>query len=145
MKYIFLFQKLKGRIIFNMDNFFRIKKKKILYRWKYSFSAMMIRIKELYYFSPNLLSLKNFKTFRNFKKSYLCIDISFDVTKVIFNLIYFHRIPKNKLKVFFFCLFLFLLSSMYIKRKYWIRKNFRHPVFDEFTCSEMRWTRFDHF
>ena len=31
----------------------------------------------------------------------------------------------------------FLLSSMYIRRKYWIRENFRLPVFDGFTCFEM--------
>ena len=36
-------------------------------------------------------------------------------------------------------------SSIYIRRKYWIRKNFRLPVFDGFTCFEMSWTRFDHF
>ena len=39
----------------------------------------------------------------------------------------------------------FLLSSIYIRRKYWIRKNFRLPVFDGFTCFEMSRTRFDHF
>ena len=32
---------------------------------------------------------------------------------------------------------LFLLSSIYIRRKYWIRENFRLPVFDGFTCFEM--------
>ena len=32
---------------------------------------------------------------------------------------------------------IFLLSSIYIRRKYWIRENFRLPVFDEFTCFEM--------
>ena len=31
----------------------------------------------------------------------------------------------------------FLLSSIYIRRKYWIRENFRLPVFDGFTCFEM--------
>ena len=31
----------------------------------------------------------------------------------------------------------FSLSSIYIRRKYWIRENFRFPVFDEFTCFEM--------
>ena len=41
--------------------------------------------------------------------------------------------------------YLFLLSSIYIRRKYWIRENFRLPVFDGFTCFEMSWTRFDHF
>ena len=39
----------------------------------------------------------------------------------------------------------FLLSSIYKRRKYWIRENFRLPVFDGFTCFEMRWTRLDHF
>ena len=38
-----------------------------------------------------------------------------------------------------------LLSSIYIRRKHWIRENFRLPVFDGFTCFEMSWTRFDHF
>ena len=32
---------------------------------------------------------------------------------------------------------IFLLSSTYIRRKYWIRENFRLPVFDGFTCFEM--------
>ena len=31
----------------------------------------------------------------------------------------------------------FLLSSIYIRRKYWIRENFRLPVFDGFTCFKM--------
>ena len=31
----------------------------------------------------------------------------------------------------------FLLSSIDIRRKYWIRENFRLPVFDGFTCFEM--------
>ena len=31
----------------------------------------------------------------------------------------------------------FLLSSIYIRRKYWICENFRLPVFDGFTCFEM--------
>ena len=31
----------------------------------------------------------------------------------------------------------FLQSSTYIRRKYWIRENFRHPVFDRFACFEM--------
>ena len=35
----------------------------------------------------------------------------------------------------------FLLSSICIRRKYWIRENFRLPVFDGFTCFEMSWTR----
>ena len=39
----------------------------------------------------------------------------------------------------------FLFSSIYIRRKYWIRENFRLPVFDGFTCLEMSWTWFDHF
>ena len=30
----------------------------------------------------------------------------------------------------------FLISSIYIWRKFWIRDNFRHPVFDGFTCFE---------
>ena len=34
-------------------------------------------------------------------------------------------------------IFLFLLSSIYIRRKYWIRENFRLPVFDGLTCFEM--------
>ena len=38
-----------------------------------------------------------------------------------------------------------LLSSICIKRKYWIRENFWHPVFDRFLCFEMSWTWFDHF
>ena len=33
--------------------------------------------------------------------------------------------------------FAFLLSSIFIRRKYWIRENFRLPVFDGFTCFEM--------
>ena len=32
---------------------------------------------------------------------------------------------------------LFLLSSIFIRRKYWIRENFQLPVFDGFTCFEM--------
>ena len=40
---------------------------------------------------------------------------------------------------------IFLLSSIYIRRKYWIRENFRLPVFDGFTCFEISWARFDHF
>ena len=40
---------------------------------------------------------------------------------------------------------IFLLSSIYIRKKCWIRENFRLPVFDRFTCFEMSWTRFDHF
>ena len=39
----------------------------------------------------------------------------------------------------------FLLSSIYIRRKHWIRENFRLPVFDGLTCFEMSWTRLDHF
>ena len=39
----------------------------------------------------------------------------------------------------------FLLSSTYRKRKYWIRENFRLPVFDGFIWFERFWTRFDHF
>ena len=31
----------------------------------------------------------------------------------------------------------FLLSSIYIRIKYWIRENFRLPVFNGFTCFEM--------
>ena len=46
------------------------------------------------------------------------------------------KIEKNILFTFFY---------IYIKRKYWIRENFRLPVFDGFTCFEMSWTRFDHF
>ena len=38
-----------------------------------------------------------------------------------------------------------LLSSIYIRRKNWIRENFRHVVFEGFTCFETSWTRFDHF
>ena len=41
--------------------------------------------------------------------------------------------------------FPFLLSSICIRRKYWIRENFLLPVFDGFTCFEMAWTWFDHF
>ena len=33
--------------------------------------------------------------------------------------------------------FFFLLSSIYIRRKHYIRGNFPHPVFDGFTCFEM--------
>ena len=33
--------------------------------------------------------------------------------------------------------FSFLFSSIYIRRKYWIRENFQLPVFDGFTCFEM--------
>ena len=39
----------------------------------------------------------------------------------------------------------FLLSSIYIRRKYWILEIFRLLVFNGFTCFEMSWTRFDHF
>ena len=38
-----------------------------------------------------------------------------------------------------------ILSSKCIRRKYWIRENFRLSVFDGFICFEMSWTRFDHF
>ena len=31
----------------------------------------------------------------------------------------------------------FLFSSIYVRRKYWIRENFRHTIFDGFTCFEM--------
>ena len=37
------------------------------------------------------------------------------------------------------------LSSIYIRRKYWIRENFWLPIFDWFTCFEMSWTRFYNF
>ena len=47
--------------------------------------------------------------------------------------------------LFFFRIFSFSLSSIYIRRKYWIRENFRHPVFNRFTCFGRSWTRFDHF
>ena len=40
---------------------------------------------------------------------------------------------------------MFLLSSIYIRKKYWIRENFLLPVFDGFTCFEVSWTRFDHY
>ena len=46
---------------------------------------------------------------------------------------------------FFPLFFLFLLYSIYIRRKFWIRENFLYPVFDGFTCFEVSWTRFDHF
>ena len=32
---------------------------------------------------------------------------------------------------------IYLLTSTYIRRKYWIRENFPHSVFDGFTCFEM--------
>ena len=51
-----------------------------------------------------------------------------------------YRNEKKKEKIlimFLFYLFIFLLSSIYIRRKYWIRENFRLPVFDGFTCFEM--------
>ena len=32
---------------------------------------------------------------------------------------------------------IFFLSSIYVRRKYWIRENFPHPVFDGFTGFEM--------
>ena len=41
--------------------------------------------------------------------------------------------------------FFFLLTSMYVRKNYWIRVNYRLPVFDGFTCFEVSWTRFDHF
>ena len=39
----------------------------------------------------------------------------------------------------------FSLSSVCIRRKYWIRKNFQHPVFGGFIYFEMSRTQFDHF
>ena len=41
--------------------------------------------------------------------------------------------------------FLLSFSSTYIRKKYWIHENFRHPVFDGFTAFEMFWTLFDRF
>ena len=49
----------------------------------------------------------------------------------------------NNLSIYF--IELFLLSAIYIIRKYLIRKNFPHRIFDGFTCFEMSWTWFDHF
>ena len=34
-----------------------------------------------------------------------------------------------------------LISSIYVRRKYWICENLQLPVFDGFTCYEMSWTR----
>ena len=75
----------------------------------------------------------------------------FKITQITQICVYFlnNLDAKNKLKMrkFFFNrlskgggytvpLYIFLLSSIYI-RKYWIRENFRLPVFDGFTCFEM--------
>ena len=46
------------------------------------------------------------------------------------------RIREN-FRLLLFDGFTFLLSSIYIRRKYLIRENFRLPVFDLFTCFEM--------
>ena len=40
---------------------------------------------------------------------------------------------------FLFSFFLLLLLSIYVRRKCWVRENFRHPVFDEFAGFEMYW------
>ena len=65
---------------------------------------------------------------------------------------YFRHLSFNlEMMIFFTCVWIsgviihFLLSSIHIRWKYWIRKNFRLPVFDGFTCFEMSWTRFDYF
>ena len=62
-----------------------------------------------------------------------------------FGFFLFKKIGGHSEKEIFTELEIFLLSSIYIRRKYWIRENFRLPVFDGFTCFEMSWTRFDHF
>ena len=41
--------------------------------------------------------------------------------------------------------FYLVLSSICIRRKYWIRDYFRIPVFDGFTCFEMSLTQLNHF
>ena len=63
------------------------------------------------------------------------------------DVIFIWKIHLHIVRSFFGISFVFhvLLSSIYIRRKYWIRENFRLPVFDGFTCFEMSWTRFDHF
>ena len=38
-------------------------------------------------------------------------------------------------------LFYFLLH----KKKYWIRENFPHLIFDRLACFEMDWAQYDHF
>ena len=55
--------------------------------------------------------------------------------------IWFFRSVSFPSKYFLFCFLkneaiIFLLSAIYIRRKYWIRENFRFPVFDGFTCFE---------
>ena len=47
--------------------------------------------------------------------------------------------------VFFHKFFHFFTSVFINRRKYWVRKNFRLPVFDGFTPLEMSCTRFDYF
>ena len=61
------------------------------------------------------------------------------VTKIVetsYDFAFFFRLFKKMLEQI-----MVLLSSIYIRRKYWIRKNFRHSVFDGFTCFGMSRTR----
>ena len=68
--------------------------------------------------------------------------VSFQVFKILLMLC---QIYLNKFSVCTVMFFIFLLFYIYMRRKYWIRENFWHPVFDRFTCFEMSWTWFHYY
>ena len=81
----------------------------------------------------------------------LCVCMFWRHSFVSYVLLFDHRLSMWYHSQFprclsrYFSLFCFLLSSICIRRKYWIRENFQHRVFDGFTCFQTSWTGFDHF
>ena len=57
---------------------------------------------------------------------------------------YMNEVFRN-VNSYFWNFLLQISSTFYLRRKHWNRENFHLPVFDEFTCFRMPWTRFRYF
>ena len=117
-------------------------KKKSLYKKKFGFKKLKeFQIFYHYRFNNRMVSIKNYIIITNkFRKKYSAIGKNW-ILKDGEEHFYIVSLNFNRNLWNFYI----LLSSINIGRKYWIRENFRHPVFDGFTCLEMSWTQFDHF
>ena len=82
-------------------------------------------------------AIKRFYALQNIFHKNKIIHIHTNANKVYFFVDCFKAVIFCCKIIDFFPFFSFLFSSICIKRKYWIRENFRHPVFGGFTCFEM--------
>ena len=103
----------------------------------------------LFYARPkcNLMGLK-----RHFWSRVIPINllISFYNTRIDLAKNYFRHCNNNctfRIKVLLFYNTFFFFTTFFCinRRKYWFQENFRHLVFDRFTCFGMSWTRFEFF